>query len=427
MTTKANLYQGILEEPDNDELRLIYADWCDENDDSERAEFIRIQIQLEDLGEYDDQYFDLKEREEELLVSHASRWTDEIRQELFRIGIDASDLNYHFQRGFVEFLTPYKVWWPRLAMVRWIIPIGSPRWMCERKDQFEQIVKGDGVVRLRSLAIKGSKVPARKLAKLLKSDLSRCVRKLDFVDGGVDSQTVIYAVAVSRHLTQLRDLNLSRTSLDDMAISALTKSPNVAKVRSLNLGWAHLRDTGFSAIAESTQLSQLQFLNVWANDITSASLHAFSTFGGPGQLRELQMSYNTIGDDGAIALAHSTRLTKLQKLHAWRVGLGAKGAAALAESEFLGQLRELVCPCNAMQDRGATALARSTKLRMLSILDLSENNIGSQGARAFARALEKYLPNLRLLCLMGNPIPPKACRILKRAAECRGVEVHLDE
>ncbi len=36
----------ILEEPDNDTHRLIAADWLDENGEGERAEFVRVQVEL---------------------------------------------------------------------------------------------------------------------------------------------------------------------------------------------------------------------------------------------------------------------------------------------------------------------------------------------------------------------------------------------
>lgn len=41
--------RAILEAPDDDAPRLIYADWLDENGQGERAEFIRLQIQLANM------------------------------------------------------------------------------------------------------------------------------------------------------------------------------------------------------------------------------------------------------------------------------------------------------------------------------------------------------------------------------------------
>lgn len=41
---REGLLASIIANPDDDGLRLIYADWLDENDDPEQAELIRIQI-----------------------------------------------------------------------------------------------------------------------------------------------------------------------------------------------------------------------------------------------------------------------------------------------------------------------------------------------------------------------------------------------
>lgn len=45
MTEGYQLLQNIIEEPEDDGLRLIFADWCDDNGEPERAEFIRAQIE----------------------------------------------------------------------------------------------------------------------------------------------------------------------------------------------------------------------------------------------------------------------------------------------------------------------------------------------------------------------------------------------
>jgi len=50
MTTTTNTHAGLLadiiENPEADDLRLIYADWLDDHGEEERAEFIRVQVEL---------------------------------------------------------------------------------------------------------------------------------------------------------------------------------------------------------------------------------------------------------------------------------------------------------------------------------------------------------------------------------------------
>lgn len=46
----AALLKAIAEQPDEDTVRLAYADWLEENGQGERAEFIRVQIEIARLG-----------------------------------------------------------------------------------------------------------------------------------------------------------------------------------------------------------------------------------------------------------------------------------------------------------------------------------------------------------------------------------------
>ena len=62
----------IVEHPDDDAPRLVYADWLEDHGDPERAEFIRTQCELEPIR---DRYEiarapELHSREEELLRKH---------------------------------------------------------------------------------------------------------------------------------------------------------------------------------------------------------------------------------------------------------------------------------------------------------------------------------------------------------------------
>jgi uncharacterized protein (TIGR02996 family) len=47
--TDADLVQGVLDSPEDDAPRLVYADWLEDRGDPDslaRAEFIRVQIEL---------------------------------------------------------------------------------------------------------------------------------------------------------------------------------------------------------------------------------------------------------------------------------------------------------------------------------------------------------------------------------------------
>jgi uncharacterized protein (TIGR02996 family) len=46
VTERESLIAAVCADPDDDTVRLAYADWCDENGEPERAEFIRVQVEL---------------------------------------------------------------------------------------------------------------------------------------------------------------------------------------------------------------------------------------------------------------------------------------------------------------------------------------------------------------------------------------------
>src|SRR5437660_216798 len=53
MTDRDALYRAILDSPDDDTLRLVYADALEESGDPRRAAFVRAHVELGRLPEYD--------------------------------------------------------------------------------------------------------------------------------------------------------------------------------------------------------------------------------------------------------------------------------------------------------------------------------------------------------------------------------------
>src|SRR5947209_8454906 len=64
---------AIKENPEDDGLRLIFADWLEENGQPQRAEFVRLQVRLWKLYG-DPEQTSLQRREQELLQEHQSQW-----------------------------------------------------------------------------------------------------------------------------------------------------------------------------------------------------------------------------------------------------------------------------------------------------------------------------------------------------------------
>src|SRR5262249_46477877 len=70
---EAGLLRAIREAPDDDEPRLVYADWLDDHNEPPRAELIRVQCELARVG-LGLRAAQLRQREQELLDQHAADW-----------------------------------------------------------------------------------------------------------------------------------------------------------------------------------------------------------------------------------------------------------------------------------------------------------------------------------------------------------------
>src|SRR5438876_1721122 len=100
MPTHEGFWESIRDDPDGDTPRLIYADWLEDQGDSEslaRAELLRVQCRLARLDGVEEEFFDLQTREEMLLREHGRRWRAELPTD--------NGIDWRFQRGLPEYVS----------------------------------------------------------------------------------------------------------------------------------------------------------------------------------------------------------------------------------------------------------------------------------------------------------------------------------
>ncbi len=73
MSQTEQFFQAVLDDPEDNTLRLIYADWLEECGDP-RGELIRVQVELEQTPHADLHWRTLKNRETELLNEYLTEW-----------------------------------------------------------------------------------------------------------------------------------------------------------------------------------------------------------------------------------------------------------------------------------------------------------------------------------------------------------------
>ncbi len=126
MNTRESFLADVIANPADDAVRLIYADWLEDNGEGERAEFIRVQCELAIPCRHEGRLHHdqcercnrLRKRERELLVHTADWWINEVAKPL---GWKAFNLEsrhslymtipHEWARGFVAQLTlPAEIW-----------------------------------------------------------------------------------------------------------------------------------------------------------------------------------------------------------------------------------------------------------------------------------------------------------------------------
>ena len=78
MSEREAFMRAICENPDDDTPRLVFADWLQEHDEEERAEFIRVSIEVARLSTDDDRLDGLILRECELQERYGKQWLAEL-------------------------------------------------------------------------------------------------------------------------------------------------------------------------------------------------------------------------------------------------------------------------------------------------------------------------------------------------------------
>jgi uncharacterized protein (TIGR02996 family) len=243
---------AIRENPDDDLPRLIFADWLDEHDEPERAEFIRVQVELARTSKGSPQHEELARRSKALHAAHAESWLAELPP--------LKGVTWRpFHRGFVE------------AAVT---------------DDFDTFLAASERV--------FSTTPLHRLS--IQSLTARAMRTL----------------AGSPWLAHLTTLDASGGESGNDIVQALVSSPYLARLRQLRLMLQHIGDVGAQVLAESAELAHLHRLDLTCNVIGDTGAEALAAAPGWHDLRRLDLIGNHIGPEGqAVLYARYGNVVKL--------------------------------------------------------------------------------------------------------------------
>jgi uncharacterized protein (TIGR02996 family) len=438
-------WQDILENPGDDAPRLIYADWLEEQGDPDSralAEFIRVQMELEQPRKEGPRLWALKQREADLLRAHRVAWVGSLREQVW---------GEEFRRGFVETVTlAPEHFLERAETVLALAPVrrlrltgtagqsdlaidhqallgkiaASPHLrqliglrleMPLSASAARALADSPHLSELTELEIHSPELTEASLRALLDSPAFR-LRRLLLQGGRVFDRAVVHVVAAAPALAGLVELGLHTGGLGATELRALTTSEHLLGLSKLDLSHNRIDPDGIAALADGPLVHRLEELFLAGNGFGDDGLIAWLSRAVAPRLHRLDLGFNQIHAPGAEALARWPSLVGLTSLNL-RSNIIASGLSALANSGHVERLIVLLLHFNGIRDDAVEALAGSEHLPELVWLDLMANRITSVGAGALARS--PHLGKLARLQLDRNDISPvEEQELVKRFGAC---------
>lgn len=328
MTEHDAFIQAIVESPDDDGLRLIFADWLDEHDDP-RGEFIRIQCALDQPKRIEQGVADLRDRNQKLLNEYGEQWAAPI---LGR-NVDA----VRFARGFVNEVE---------ATAHAFLQHGR-QWAEQHPFQ---------VLLLRNVAGRAERLAA--CAHL------RIITQLTVDDRRFGDADVI-ALARSHHLARLVWLTVQGTG---------------------SSGGTQVGDEGLRQVAAAPYFASLTHLSITSDGSVGTLGAEAVAAAGESRLERLCLGWGAIDDRGAAALAGGTGFKALSWLSLTQNWVSDDGLLSLVTSPYLS-LERLWLDYNHVTPEGLAALGEVSTTTLKSI-SLRGNPIASVDMDAIASFLD---------------------------------------
>ncbi|HTU16960.1 MAG TPA: TIGR02996 domain-containing protein [Gemmataceae bacterium] len=380
--TESDFLAAIRAAPDNDAVRLIYADWLDEQGESLQAEYVRTAVEYGTIkDEYDPRKQALFDREQELERLHSDTW----RQRL------AGYLPDHLRS-----------WcWSDLHFAR-----GLPGWVNANVSRFAQ----DAEALMRVFPITSAHLGvmgAEDIALLGSLAAFRSCRWLGLHAPPELGTVTIRAIVTSPHLGQLKSLQLFDLTMGDEGLIALAEAAErFPHLEMLELTRTGVTGIGVAALARSPLMTHLKNLWLRENAIGPEGLRALAEAEAP-VLEELWLPETQLGNVGTILA--TAQWPALWRLDLDNSGLTPSSVSALLRAEWFPRLRDLSL-------RGL-AFSRRAKLRSdgprpvgLRCLSIGSPTLSDAG---LLRLLKPYqFPELRSLWISDSQIGDDAIAAL---------------
>ena len=241
----------ILDHPDDDGPRLVYADWLEEHGDCDRAELIRLQCLGGDDG-----------RAARIVSARGRDWAGLASRLAY---------SYSFRRGFVEEIT-----------------IDARTWITHG----EELVSRSPIRLLRVIGARNA------LDLFFQSPFLASIRALHLTGCHIGDDGAAL-LAGCEHLTELHVLRLGSNAISDHGLEALTDSYFLTGLRTMVLHGNLIGDPGAGILASTDQLVRLEVLDLSDNLIGDSGAEAMAVSGNFPHLTRLDISNQFKGWSGS--------------------------------------------------------------------------------------------------------------------------------
>jgi uncharacterized protein (TIGR02996 family) len=412
------LLQACKDEPDEEAPRLVLADWLEEHGQTDRAEFVRLQLRLarEDVPAGDEAVS--LARLHELYLRHADEWLGALRDQPERCG---------FRRGLIEMRAhvrdqpPSKVvpqvgpWLETLVLdfgqQKAVKELLGSHWLASFSSLDVSRVKMAGamlanlgtsqaVAHLRRLCLELAPPVRPAASALAQARHLGGLKVLVFQDGLGDGH--LQALAGTSLLANLSTLKITLASLTRKGDCALARSAHAPRLACLDWSHFHVGEPALAELARSPVLSEIRDLRLQHRTCARTDVRALAQRPEWPRLERLSFEASYLEDVGVAALASLSGFPALRRLNLGRCNMTANGLRSLLAAPWLAQLERLNLQGADLDEDGAVALARCPNVSGLRSLDLRGCKINAEGALALARS--PHLARLETLALGSNPL-----------------------
>jgi uncharacterized protein (TIGR02996 family) len=425
MSEGPSLLRACWDNPEDDNARLIYADWLKTSGDEDQAEFIRLSVQREKLWEGHPDLLLTQERYDELLLN----------KEKWLAHLPAPVRAYtQFERGLPTKFFIRKSMLKKNAKELLLATAIHSLHFRRGSLPLAELLKTNVLANVRGLNVEETYSEEEDLRAILQSDQLKELRRLDLTTD-IDNESLLCEVLQQPGLSNLQHLNCNNSK--GVIVQALSKAKCKFRLRSLRLP----RGKGFSylpVLCSLAALLQLEHLSLPADSPADADLRVFAqshlrkklitldaswwinhrvslktlvTAGAWPLLENLNLFYAIIAPSELACLSDSS-FPSLRKLS---LAYGTSNDASIASlsSVNLPHLRWLALDRLAITDRALDALVRSSWLKQLRWLSLESNKtLTAQGlSRMFQRV---SFPDLQYLNLNFVPLADEGVEALAK-------------